>query len=145
MVLVRLNMRPRLLSISIDVLNVEFHRVPAGLRAHSIRLRRAFTQVQSTVNLVQSASRRRQRSSFLTAWVLVIRFIFLPVFRPLSDAFNHVLTVCVDMHWDWALNRLQGLDGSHQFHAVVGGLWLTTLQGLFVFTPTQNNAPTAGS
>ena len=39
--------------------------------------------------------------------------------------------------------RVQGLDGGHQLHAIVGGLGITAVQGFFVPAGKQHNPPAA--
>lgn len=68
-----------------------------------------------------------------------------PPVDPFGNALAHVLAVQVQIHLTGALERLQGLDHGHHFHAVIGRLSLTTKQFFFDTSRFEQHAPSAGS
>ena len=64
-----------------------------------------------------------------------------PVIHPLGDAVHDVLGVGVQHDAAWALERIQGFNRSHHFHAIVGGLGFAAMQRLAVLAGNQQRTP----
>ena len=69
--------------------------------------------------------------------------IALPAVNPLVDALQDVLRIGVNLPANRALQRLNGADGSHQLHAVVGGCFLATPEFFFFVPSAQDRSPAA--
>src|SRR5882724_5564767 len=70
--------------------------------------------------------------------------VFLPAMDPAGDALAHILAVGIEIDLARLFQRLQRRDRGHQFHAVVGGMRLATLQFLFDIAEFEDRAPAAG-
>jgi hypothetical protein len=79
--------------------------------------------------------------------LLVGRFpaVAFPAVDPGRDAVLDVIGVSVKFDLAGPLQGLQGRDGRHQFHAVVGGIGLTAAEFLAVPAPHEDGTPAAGA
>src|SRR5574340_1692299 len=134
------------------------YRLRAGALLFGSPLRQL---VAAVVVLVRSVSLRpgpqgcvflRERVEFLPEILVDHRLLLrrnpaapLPVLDPACNAVLHLLGIGDDLHFAGLLQRLQPLDGRHQFHAVVRGVGRTPPHLPFALVVTEDAGPSSGT